>query len=209
MVWRDVMRAAVRVRDGLPWVASNADLSLPTPFGRGARPRRDGGPARAVRGVEAVVAGKPRRPLLDETVRRVGGERPLMVGDRLDTDIEGAHEAEVDSLLVLTGVTGLADLVAARPRLRPTYLSADLGGLFEPHAAPEQDGDAWALGRLAGAVADGRLEVYRRRRPGRLVARGGVRGLGAPRPHRRARRTRRGLAAPDAAETQPEGSLGP
>ncbi len=33
VVWRDVMRAAVLVRDGLPWVASNADLSLPTPFG--------------------------------------------------------------------------------------------------------------------------------------------------------------------------------
>ena len=42
---------------------------------------------------EPVVAGKPERPLLDETVRRVGGERPLMVGDRLDTDIEGAHDA--------------------------------------------------------------------------------------------------------------------
>ena len=28
---------------------------------------------------------------MDETVRRVGGDRPLMVGDRLDTDIEGAH----------------------------------------------------------------------------------------------------------------------
>ena len=64
-------------------------------------------------GVEPVVAGKPARPLLDETVRRCGGERPLMVGDRLDTDIEGAHAAGVDSLLVMTGVTGLAELVAA------------------------------------------------------------------------------------------------
>ena len=45
---------------------------------------------RGFAGVEPVVAGKPERPLLDETVRRVGGDRPLMVGDRLDTDIEGA-----------------------------------------------------------------------------------------------------------------------
>ena len=39
-------------------------------------------------GVDPVVAGKPARPLLDETVRRVGGRHPLMVGDRLDTDID-------------------------------------------------------------------------------------------------------------------------
>ncbi len=159
VVWRDVMRAAALVRGGLPWVASNADLSLPTPFGEA--------PGHGVMvdllerfgGVKAVVAGKPQRPLLDETVRRVGGEHPLMIGDRLDTDIEGAHEAEVDSLLVLTGVTGLADLAQAGPRLRPTYLSADLAGLFEPHAAPEQDGHVWASGGWRAQVADGRLEV--------------------------------------------------
>jgi glycerol 3-phosphatase-2 len=159
VVWRDVMRAAVRVRDGLPWVASNADLSLPTPFGQA--------PGHGVMvemlerfsGVQAVVAGKPQRPLLDETVRRVGGEHPLMVGDRLDTDIEGAHEAELDSLLVLTGVTGLTDLAAAGPRLRPTYLSADLSGLFEPHAAPERDGGDWTSGGWRARTTAGRLEV--------------------------------------------------
>ena len=40
------------------------------------------------------MAGKPEPPLFEETVRRVGGDRPLMVGDRLDTDIEGAHAIE-------------------------------------------------------------------------------------------------------------------
>ena len=160
VVWRDVMRAAMRVRDGLPWVASNADLSLPTANGPA--------PGHGVMvdlleryaGVEAVVAGKPRRPLLDETVRRVGGEHPLMVGDRLDTDIEGAHEAGVDSMLVLTGVTGLDDLVAATPRLRPTYLAADLGGLFTAHVAPvAEGGGTWRSGDWRATAADGRLEV--------------------------------------------------
>jgi ribonucleotide monophosphatase NagD (HAD superfamily) len=80
-------------------------------------------------GVDPAVTGKPARPLLDETVRRVGGRRPLMVGDRLDTDIEGARAAGLDSLLVLTGVTGLAELVAAAEGLRPTYLARDLSGL--------------------------------------------------------------------------------
>ena len=158
--WRDVMRAATRVRDGLPWVASNADLSLPTPFGtapgHGVMVRMLEGFA----GVAAEVAGKPERPLLDETVRRVGGERPLMVGDRLDTDIEGAHRAGVDSLLVLTGVTGLTDLVTAAPELRPTYVATDLAGLFECHPVPGRDGDAWTCGGWRASVAhDGTLAV--------------------------------------------------
>jgi hypothetical protein len=97
--------------------------------------------------------------LIDETVRRVGGRRPLMVGDRLDTDIEGAHNAQVDSLLVMTGVTGLAELVSASTEHRPTYLSADLGGLLTPHPTPAADGAGWAVGGWLASVRDGRLDV--------------------------------------------------
>ena len=144
------------------------------------------------------MAGKPQRPLLDETVRRVGGERPLMVGDRLDTDIEGAHEAEVDSLLVLTGVTGLADLVAATPRLRPTYL---VGGPGRPVRAARRAGAGrrrlggraagsarWPTGgsRSTGDGDAGRLVARgRRRRPGSTSTAparpADVDGLAAPR----------------------------
>ena len=159
MLWRDIMRAAVRVRDGLWWVASNSDYTIPTAYGVA--------PGHGVlvetlsrfTGVEPVVAGKPQRPLLDETVRRAGGERPLMVGDRLDTDIEGARNAAMDSLLVLTGVTGLAELVAATPAERPTYVAADLGGLLRGHQAPSEGADGWELGGWRATVSDGGLEV--------------------------------------------------
>ena len=43
-------------------------------------------------------------PLLEAGRRRSGGARPLVVGDRLDTDIAGAVGAGLPSLLVLTGV---------------------------------------------------------------------------------------------------------
>jgi glycerol 3-phosphatase-2 len=159
VLWRDIMRVAVRVRDGLPWLASNADLTIPTAFGVA--------PGHGVlvetlarfSGVTPAVAGKPERALLDETVRRVGGDRPLMVGDRLDTDIEGARNAEVDSLLVMTGVTGIDELVSAEPDLRPTYLSADLGGLLTPHPEPRADDAGWAVSGWRAAVRDGRLAV--------------------------------------------------
>jgi glycerol 3-phosphatase-2 len=157
--WRHIMRAAVRVRDGLWWVASNADYTIPTAYGVA--------PGHGVlvetlsrfTGVQPVVAGKPERPLLDETVRRVGGERPLMVGDRLDTDIEGARRAGIDSLLVLTGVTGLAELIAAQPQERPTYLARDLGGLLRSHVAPAESEAGWELAGWRARVADDRLEV--------------------------------------------------
>jgi hypothetical protein len=77
-----------------------------------------------------------------ETILRTGAQRPLVVGDRLDTDIEGAFNGGVDSLLVLTGVTDGAQLLAAPPQHRPTYVDADLRGLLtgQPEVVAEGDG---------------------------------------------------------------------
>jgi HAD superfamily hydrolase (TIGR01450 family) len=159
VLWRDIMRVAVRIKDGLPWVASNADLTIPTPFGTAPGHGVLVGVLREFAGVEPVVAGKPERPLLDETIRRVGGRRPLMVGDRLDTDIDGAVNAGCDSLLVMSGVTDLDDLVAVPAGRRPTYVAADVGGLLEAQAAPT-GGDATSeLGGWRATVRDGSLEV--------------------------------------------------
>jgi glycerol 3-phosphatase-2 len=157
--WGQIMRAAVRIRDGLWWVASNTDATFPTAFGVAPGHGVLVETLRRFTGVEPVVAGKPSRPLIDETVRRCGGRRPLMVGDRLDTDIEGAHVAGVDSLLVMTGVTGLAELVAAGPELRPTYVSADLRGLRTPHEPPRLSGSEAALGGWTARVHSGALVV--------------------------------------------------
>ena len=159
VVWGDIMQAAVRIRDGLPWVATNTDMTFPTAYGLAPGHGVLVNTLSSFSGVEPTVAGKPERPLLDETVRRVGGDRPLMVGDRLDTDIVGAHRAGLDSLLVLTGVTGLEELVAAEPDERPTYLAPDLAGLLEAHPAPDVDGGRARLGGWEATVESGRLVV--------------------------------------------------
>lgn len=159
VLWKDVMRAATLVRGGLPYIASNGDLTIPTDYGLAPG---HGVLVKAIAdyaGIEPVVAGKPQRPLLDETVRRIGGERPLMVGDRLDTDIEGANVVGVDSLLVMTGVTHLGELVAATPELRPSFVAADTEGLFEAHVVPEVSDGTVSLGGWSGRVVDGRLAV--------------------------------------------------
>ena len=78
-----------------------------------------------------------------------------MVGDRLDTDIEGAVGAGLDSLLVLTGVSQPRDLVAAPPERRPTYVAEDLAGLFDDMEtlAITAEGTGWQ-------VTDGRLDGH-------------------------------------------------
>jgi HAD superfamily hydrolase (TIGR01450 family) len=159
MPWKRVMQGAALVRDGLPWVATNTDMTVPTATGVGP------GNGTLVRLVaefaerEPQVAGKPMAPLFEETMTRVGGRRPLMVGDRLDTDIRGAVTMGWDSLLVLTGVTRLEELVAAAPAERPTYLGLDLRALAHPHPAPEVAGDEVSAGGWVASTPRGVLRV--------------------------------------------------
>jgi glycerol-1-phosphatase len=137
---------ALAVAAGAWFVASNADATMPT--GRGRQPG-NGSLAQVIvhaTGQQPVVAGKPEPPLHAEAVARTAARHPLVVGDRLDTDIEGAVRAGADSLLVLTGVTRPEDVVLAGPQQRPTYLAADLSGLLEPHPAAVRDGAVFRCG---------------------------------------------------------------
>lgn len=159
MPWQRVVEGAILVREGLPWFATNTDTTIPTAHGVGPG---NGALVELVARFadrEPVVAGKPEPALLEETLLRVGGERPIFVGDRLDTDIAGARRVGWDSLLVLTGVTGPAELVAATPEERPTYLHPDLAGLVEGHPAPDLQDGAASLGGWRASVEDGTLAV--------------------------------------------------
>lgn len=155
--WSELAEASYAVAAGVPWYASNPDLTFPTP--RGLAPG-NGAMVHAVRlatGAEPVVAGKPGRPIYDEARRRTGAAAPLMVGDRLDTDIDGAIGAEVASMAVLTGVTTLQDVAAAPPGHRPTYVALDLGALHEPHPAVAVEETAARCGEAVVELADGRI----------------------------------------------------
>jgi glycerol 3-phosphatase-2 len=126
---------ALAVANGAWYVASNADLTLPS-----ARGRQPGNGSLlqviiTATGRQPVIAGKPEPPLHAEAVARTGAQRPLVVGDRLDTDIESAVRSRADSLLVLTGVTRPIDVVLAPPQQRPTYLAEGLAGLLVVHPA--------------------------------------------------------------------------
>ncbi len=161
MPWSLLAEAGYAVGRGVPWFASNTDLTIPG--SRGIAPGNGAAVqvVRTVTGAEPVVAGKPRPPMHRETIIRTGARRPLVVGDRLDTDIEGAFAGEVDALLVLTGVTGPADLLAAPPEHRPAYVAPDLRGLLVAHPQVERRSGGGGFGCGGWTARAGRkaLEV--------------------------------------------------
>jgi glycerol-1-phosphatase len=158
--WAQLAEAVVAVRRGARHVATNADASIPSP--RGPLPGNGAmvGVVRGVTGVDPLVTGKPDPAMHAECVRRTAAQRPLVVGDRLDTDIEGSHRAGAASLLVLSGVTDPATLLAAAPQHRPDLLAPDAGGVLVPHPPVAAEEGGWRCGSwVASAGGDGVLEL--------------------------------------------------
>ena len=110
-------------------------------------------------GGEPVTFGKPFRPMLDEAVRRTGASHPIFVGDRLDTDIEGARAAGMDSLLVFSGAHGKRDLVQAEPGAQPTYIGRDAGALLLAPRVAEVGPDRATCGAWTAVVEAGRVSL--------------------------------------------------
>jgi len=145
VAWTDLAEAAFALKGGeagIPWVATNTDWTIPQ--ARGTAPG-NGTLVSAVHtavGRLPVVAGKPERALFDVASERFGAQHPLFIGDRLDTDILGARRAGMPSALVLTGIDGPKQLLAAAADSRPDFVLADLRGLAEPYPQTVDGTDA-------------------------------------------------------------------
>ena len=127
--YASLRRACLLVQRGARLVATNVDRTFPAEGGEvwpGA-----GALVAAITtatGIHAEVVGKPSAPLFEAALGRAGGGAPLVVGDRLDTDIAGAEALGWDSMLVLTGVSTERDLDGSP--VRPTYVAEDLSALL-------------------------------------------------------------------------------
>jgi len=180
VAWPDLAAAAVSVRRGAVWVLTNPDLTLPMPDGPAPG---NGSLARAVEAAAGRppddIAGKPHPALMRASIDRTGARTPLVVGDRLDTDIAGAARTGVASMLVFTGICDIASALRAQPGERPDYLGADLSALTLPpratagpegprldagrrrdgRAVPLGDQGRWRLGDAAAWIDGGELRV--------------------------------------------------
>lgn len=170
--WAQLAEAALAIRDGALWVAANVDKTLPSE--RGLLPGNGSMVAALRTATDTVpqVAGKPAPTLIKDALARGDFRRPLVVGDRMDTDIAGANAAGLPSLLVLTGVSTASEAVHAVAEQRPTYLAENLRALHRDAAglavAPQpawrvdvdHDGTATVSATGADPGADG-LSIVR------------------------------------------------
>jgi HAD superfamily hydrolase (TIGR01457 family) len=128
--YSSLKRASLLVQRGARLVATNADGSYPAAEGLWPGAGALLAVITTTTGAEPEIVGKPFAPLFEAGRRRGGGGRPLVVGDRLDTDIEGAARLGWDSMLVLTGVSGREDV--ERLGIVPTVVAEDVSALLEP-----------------------------------------------------------------------------
>ncbi|MFT4086594.1 MAG: HAD-IIA family hydrolase [Gordonia sp. (in: high G+C Gram-positive bacteria)] len=128
--WAQLSEAALAIRAGATWVATNTDTTLPTERGLLVGNGSMVAAVKSATGSTPTVTGKPAAPIMREALARSKSRRPLMIGDRLDTDIEAGNTVGIDSLLVLTGVSSARDLLAASESQRPTYVVPELRGVW-------------------------------------------------------------------------------
>ncbi|MGP6173331.1 HAD-IIA family hydrolase [Corynebacterium sp. A21] len=127
--WAQLSEAALAIHAGARYFASNLDSSLPTERGLVVGNGSMVAALVSATGVHPVSAGKPGPAMFHSAARQLGAQRPLAVGDRLNTDIEGGNAAGMDTFQVLTGVSGPLELLRAPAHQRPTFIAASLEDL--------------------------------------------------------------------------------
>lgn len=122
--------AALLIRAGKPFIFTNPDRTFPT--SRGLVPGAGSFLAflQAATGVMPTIIGKPEPYLYNFAMQRLGTTpaETLAVGDRLDTDILGAQRAGCPNVLVLSGVTTLAEAQSWLPQ--PDLILPNLADLL-------------------------------------------------------------------------------
>ena len=129
----------------------------------------------AATGRQPVVTGKPHEPIMELARSRAHASRPLVIGDRLDTDVAAANAAGMDSLLVLTGVSTWQDLVTCLSRNYPRGWRRICGSW--PVTRHRDPGPGRVAARVAGGCGcvrrpqRGYINLRRRSRSRRLASR--------------------------------------
>ncbi|CAG0940380.1 4-nitrophenyl phosphatase [Anaerolineae bacterium] len=136
LTYDKLKRAALEIRRGAKFVGTNADKTFPTEEGLVPGAGSIIAALQTATDIAPIIIGKPERAMFDIALEKMGAAREsaVVLGDRLDTDIEGAQRAGLKSILVLTGVTTRESL--AQSSIQPDWVAENLNALREMWAHP-------------------------------------------------------------------------
>jgi glycerol-1-phosphatase len=109
----ELRTAAIAIQRGAEIVATDADASYPIPDGQCPGTGSVLAALERATGRTALIAGKPSPEIFRVALSRLGPGRALVIGDRIDADLAGAHAAGLDGAVVLSGVTTAGEAASA------------------------------------------------------------------------------------------------
>ena len=128
--YEKIEKAVRLIFNGAKLIGTNPDLTSPAEQGIIPACKALIAPIELTTGKEAYFVGKPNPLMMRHALKKLNCHRvdAVMIGDRMDTDILSGLESELDTALVLTGVTSKEDL--AKFSYRPKYVLKDVGEII-------------------------------------------------------------------------------
>jgi len=159
VAWNDLAEASYSIQNGAKWVATNQDWTIPREKGMAPGNGTLVSAVHTAVGILPPVAGKPEPRIFHYAVEVTGAEKALFVGDRIDTDITGANRAGIDSVLVLTGVSGRKEVLGIKPEGRPKFIINDLSELLAKYEAPVATKRGYKCGKTLVELLGNKVRV--------------------------------------------------
>ena len=127
--YEKIERAVRLVQNGAMLIGTNSDMTGPSEQGIVPACRALMAPIELTTGKTAYYVGKPNPLMMRHALNKLGADNrhAVIVGDRMDTDIVAGIESELDTVLVLSGVTS-EETVSLFP-YRPRFILPNVGAI--------------------------------------------------------------------------------
>ena len=135
VTYNELACATLLINRGATFIGTNPDVTYPSEYGNLPGAGAVVAFVAAATGVQPILIGKPGPILFQEALRRLNTDATTvaMVGDRLETDIAGAQALGLQTILVLSGISGRADIT--RTHIHPDFVFDDINALAHHLAA--------------------------------------------------------------------------
>jgi len=131
LTWDKLAEASLHISAGAKFIASNADTTLPTERGPVLGNGAILAALQAATKITPTVIGKPEAIMYQQAISILGipADKTIAIGDRLNTDILGAVNTGIRSIMVLTGISNEEDLLSID--YKPTWILPDLPSITD------------------------------------------------------------------------------